>query len=201
MSPRVETPAFCRPLQVEEVPPEGLDLMISATEPERQALATADGLEGLAKLEASLHVAPWQKGGLAVTGEMRARIAQNCVVTLDPFETEIVEPIDVKFAPVVAGYERPPEVTASAARGRRRSAKSKQPPTPVVVFEGEDPPDPIVEGRVDLGALVAEFLALGLDPYPRRPGVEFEEIPGPAEPAESPFAKLQALKEKLPPRS
>jgi hypothetical protein len=154
----------------------------------------------LAKLEGSLHVAPWGKGGLAITGEMRARIAQICVVSLDPFETEIVEPIDVKFAPVAAD-ERPPELTASAARGRRRSAPSKEPPTPVVEFGGEDPPDPIIDGRVDLGALVAEFLALGLDPYPRKPGVEFQETPPPAEPAESPFAKLQALKEKLSPRS
>src|SRR5881397_2716942 len=92
--------AFSRPLSVQEVPPEGLDLAISATEAEREALAAQDGLEALAKLEASLHVAPWRVGGLAVTGEMRARITQICVVTLDPFESEIVEPIEVKFAPV-----------------------------------------------------------------------------------------------------
>ena len=32
----------------------------------------------------------------------------------------------------------------------------------------EDAPDPIVDGKVDLGALAAEFIALALDPYPRK---------------------------------
>ena len=35
----------------------------------------------------------------------------------------------------------------------------------------EDAPDPIVDGKIDLGALAAEFMILGLDPYPRKPGV------------------------------
>ncbi len=42
--------------------------------------------------------------------------------------------------------------------------------------EQPDPPDPIVNGRIDLGQLAAEFLALGLDPYPRKPGVEFAPV-------------------------
>src|SRR5947209_3702670 len=92
--------AFSRSLDVDEVPPEGLDLTISATEAERQALAAENGLEGLAKLEAQLQVTPSRGGGLVVTGEMRARVTQICVVTLEPFDSELVEAIDVKFAPV-----------------------------------------------------------------------------------------------------
>ncbi len=195
---------FSRALLVEEVPPEGVDLTISATEAERAAIAAEDGLEGLAKLEGSLHVASWQKGGLAVTGEMRARITQICVVSLDPFESEIVEPIDVKFAPIganaaPAGSDR---LSGSAARQHRRNAQLENAKTPAVEFEGEDPPDPIFDRRVDLGALISEFLALGLDPYPRKPGVEFEESPVAASgPPDSPFAKLEKLKANLPPRS
>ena len=33
-----------------------------------------------------------------------------------------------------------------------------------------------MNGRIDLGQLAAEFLALGLDPYPRKPGVEFAPV-------------------------
>ena len=40
----------------------------------------------------------------------------------------------------------------------------------------EDPPEPIVNGAIDLGALAAEFLMLGLDPYPRKPGAVFEPV-------------------------
>ena len=192
---------FSRPLIVEELPPEGLDLTISATEAERRALALRDGLEALTKLEGSLHVAPWRGLGLVVTGEMRARIAQICVVTLDPFESEIVEPIDVKFAPVQASHAPPPVASQGAgARSRRRAAEAEDLAPPKAEHEGEDPPDPIVGGQIDLGALVAEFLALGLDPYPRKPGVEFEGPQAPADEdgADNPFAKLQALKGILP---
>lgn len=192
---------FSRPLPIEEVPPEGSDLIISATQTEREAIAGADGLEGLAKLEGSLHVAPWQKGGLSVTGEMRARITQICVVTLEPFETEVVEPIEVKFAAETAranpGAADP--LPTKSARSRRVNRPAQA--APATAFEDDDPPDPIIDGRVDLGALVAEFLALSLDPYPRKPGVEFEPAPAAAsEAAENPFAKLEALKSKLPRR-
>ena len=35
-------------------------------------------------------------------------------------------------------------------------------------------PEPLIGGVVDLGALATEFLILGLDPYPRKPGAVFE---------------------------
>ena len=33
----------------------------------------------------------------------------------------------------------------------------------------------VIDGKIDLGALAAEFFALGLDPYPRKPGAIFDE--------------------------
>ena len=45
-----------------------------------------------------------------------------------------------------------------------------EPPTEMHEYE---PPDEIVNGQIDLGAITAEFLVLGLDPYPRKPGVDF----------------------------
>ena len=52
-------------------------------------------------------------------------------------------------------------------------------------LDGADPPDEIGNGRIDLGALTAEFLALGLDPYPRKPGVSFGES-APSDRSDSP---------------
>ncbi len=59
--------------------------------------------------------------------------------------------------------------------------------------QGEDPPDEIVGGTVDLGALTAEFLALGLDPHPRKPGVDFS-FEAADDRALSPFAVLEKLR-------
>src|SRR6185503_1586113 len=31
-----------------------------------------------------------------------------------------------------------------------------------------EPPEPLIEGKVDLGVVATEFLLLGIDPYPRK---------------------------------
>ncbi|HEY1452267.1 MAG TPA: DUF177 domain-containing protein, partial [Roseiarcus sp.] len=49
--------------------------------------------------------------------------------------------------------------------------------------------DPVIDGKIDLGALTAEHFALGLDPYPRKPGAEFVAPDEQAAP-DSPFAAL-----------
>jgi uncharacterized metal-binding protein YceD (DUF177 family) len=69
-------------------------------------------------------------------------------------------------------------------------------PPGAVNTEEEDDADPIEHGEVDLGEVVAETLALELDPYPRKPGEAFEEHIESVddEPEEqSPFAGLSKL--------
>ena len=46
---------------------------------------------------------------------------------------------------------------------------------------------------VDLGAVATEFLLLGIDPYPRKPGAVFDAPPA-GDPSSHPFAALAALK-------
>ena len=53
-------------------------------------------------------------------------------------------------------------------------------------------PEPLVGGVVDLGALATEFLILGLDPYPRKPGAVFE-APQDVNRDQGPFAALGRL--------
>ena len=38
---------------------------------------------------------------------------------------------------------------------------------------GDEPPGVVVDGEFDVGAVIAEYLSLAIDPYPRKPGVEF----------------------------
>jgi hypothetical protein len=54
------------------------------------------------------------------------------------------------------------------------------------------------DGRIDLGAIAAEHLALGLDPYPRAPGAEFADHIEDAARETSPFAALGLLKKEDP---
>lgn len=176
-------PLLSRPITVAATPPEGVDIEIVASESERAALADLNGLVAIPALTAKLRVRRWRGDGLEVEGEVRATVRQTCVVTLEPFHAAIAEPIHLRFAP-------PPE--ADRRRQREHQATTKEMAHEIDI-SGEDPPDPLIGGGVDLGACVSEFLTLALDPYPRKPGAQFQE-PAPADNAEaSPFATLRTL--------
>lgn len=152
---------------------------VEATPAERDALARDCDLPGIDSLSAAFRVRREGADGLHVTGTVTARVRQVCVVSLDEFASDLAEPVDVRFAPEAEVEE------LAAARAARPNGDDE---------ELEDLPDPIVNGRIDLGALAAEILVLGLDPYPRKPGIVFDEPADAAEPDESPFAALKALK-------
>lgn len=157
-----------------------LSVRIDATPAEREALARDIDLPGIAALGADLVVAREGTAGLRVTGRLQGEIRRVCVVSLDDFDTVVDEALDVHFAPEG-------EVEALVA------ARAARPPADDDVTE--DLPDPIVGGRIDLGALVAEILVLALDPYPRKPGIGFvEPAPHEGDATVSPFAGLGGWK-------
>jgi Large ribosomal RNA subunit accumulation protein YceD len=162
-----KAPQFSRLLAVETVPDTGLNTRVCATEAECALLATRCGVASVQSFVADFLVCKQGRGRFNVSGKLQARVIQICVVSLEPFESEIFADIDVEFAPC-----------------------GNQPPGPSST-QG-DPPDPIVDGQIDLGALAVEFLVLNLDLYPRKPGVVFEDadVGGKASERESPFAVL-----------
>jgi uncharacterized metal-binding protein YceD (DUF177 family) len=168
---------FSHPVPVEEIPEQGVDVSLSADEPTRQALAKADGLAALAALDADFHIARQGLSRFNVTGTVRAKITQTCVLTLEPFDSDLVEEVDVDFAD---------DATAAQAVAQADMLLGAQ-------AADRDPPDPIENGMIDLGALAAEFLALGLDPYPRKPGAEFAPVSDPHDVTERPFDVLKKL--------
>lgn len=168
----------------DRVTEKGQHVTVVAEDAARAALARELGCPAIADLSGRFHLR--RKGReVLVTGTVVARLTRTCVVTLEPFEVVVEEPVEVSFA-------EPRNVGPKPDAGRRRRPAPDEP-----AFEpGEDEddaPDPIVNGMIDLGALATEFVAIALDPYPRKPGAAF--VP-PAEAVEdvSPFAGLAALK-------
>jgi len=168
-------PIWSRKVSVEEVPETGLHVDLQADEPTRAALAQAAGLRDLPRLEASLDISRHGRGGLRVDGDLSATVGQSCVVSLEPIESEIREPIGVTFTPSAGG-----SLADESGEATMR-------------FGDAEPPEPLVGGEIDLGAIVTEFLMLGIDPYPRKEGVEFDP-PRQDDPTGHPFAALAALK-------
>ena len=170
---------FSRVIRVEAIPREGQTVTFEADAAEREALAAFLKLAPIEALSAALALTRSGSGGVKVTGAVHGELTQVCVVSLEPFPATVDEEIDVRFAPRAE----------DGAAGKPWT----EPESFSMTDEGE--PDPIVDGKIDLGALAAEFFALGLDPYPRKPGATFES---PEEPdaTVSPFAALAARMEK-----
>jgi uncharacterized metal-binding protein YceD (DUF177 family) len=171
-------PIWSRKVAVEDVPESGLHVDLEADGPTRAAIAQAAGLRDLMRLEASFDLSRHGRGGLRVDGEMSATVGQTCVVSLEPTESDIHESIDLVFTP------------SSGATLADESGEA------TMRFGDAEPPEPLIGGEVDLGAIVTEFLMLGIDPYPRKEGVEFEPPAGHDDPTDHPFAALAALKKR-----
>ena len=171
---------FMRMLAVETVPDTGLNITLCANEAECAALADAYGLVAVQTFEADFHVRKHGPESYEVSGVLHAFVTQTCGVSLEPFETLVSAPVEVNFTSSrqLLGGPASRKMTAAGAAN----------------FAGpQDPPDPIIDGRIDLGALAAEFLALNLDLYPRKPGVTFADmyVGGEASGTDSPFAGLR----------
>jgi len=162
------------PVAVEEIADAGQHFDLVADAPVRAAVAKVAGLRELTRFEASFDVTRRGSGGLHVAGKVSANVGQNCVVTLEPLANEVEETVDLLFEP----SSSVPETEGNAGRRRRDM--------------NLDDPEPLVGGIVDLGVLATEFLILGLDPYPRKPGAVFEQ-PHERKPDVGAFAALAQL--------
>jgi uncharacterized metal-binding protein YceD (DUF177 family) len=173
------------PVSVDQIPETGLHVAFTATEAQRAALASAGGLRTVEQAAASFELSHAGGGKVNVVGQVTARVGQTCVVSLDPIENQIDEPIDLIFAP-------------EADIPRLSSTVDDEAETDEI----PDPPEPIVNGMIDLGRVATDALFLGIDPYPRKPDAVFDRPEVAADAEDHPFAALKALKAgKTPPDS
>lgn len=151
-------------------------LKLAPDEAARARMAEELNLDRIESLNAHLTVTQANSGLVNVEGTLNARLSPICVVSLEPFDETISETLSVRFAP-----------EGLIDKMTKRAEENGD--------EDFEAPDPIVDGAIDFGALLTEFLALSLDPYPKKPGAAFKGG-DPVEPPRSPFAALAALKPK-----
>lgn len=162
-------------LESDRIRPAGLHLDYAPDMTERAALASALGLAAIDTFSVRFEL---QRRGrkVHVKGTLTADVDYICVVSLDAFPARISEPFSVMYEEV--------------ARSRNRGGSSGEIEVPL----DDDAPEPIENGKIDLGAIAQEFLALALDPYPRKPGASLSEtVPDEAETVPSAFSRLAAL--------
>lgn len=167
------THGFLRNVAVNKINEPGLVVDVVANEEERARIAAYLELLGVQSLAAKVNVVRWRKGVL-VSGRFSADVTQACVVTLDPVEGHIEGDFERRFLP---------DTPQAGAREVQ------------VDPEGEDPAEPL--GReIDLGEILVEELSLGLDPYPRKAGVEYAAEQDTVAKRDNPFAVLSKLQGK-----
>ncbi|CCG42146.1 YceD family protein [Magnetospirillum molischianum] len=177
MIPPGDVPEFSRPIRIDQLPSKLSRHRLEADPVERVALADRFGLVALESLTAEIEINPPTRRGLVrLQGRLHAQVVQTCVVTLVPLAAAVEAPFAMIFGPP---EDEDDEID--------------------LIWGGEDPPDPIEDGKIDLGEVVAEQLALALDPFPRAPGAAFEAPPDTDEAPTlkaSPFSALAALRQK-----
>ncbi len=178
-----DAPLFDAIVRIDRLPASGRDLQVALDEQTREELAKVLKISAIERFEASLVVVPL-RGGLRAQGRLLGRIVQPSVVSFEPVEQDIDEPVDRVFLPEPSDHK----------------------PTPgsevFVDLEDDDFPDHIDGPEVDLSALLIETLALAIDPYPRQPGESVESLGIDLKDEEpSPFAALAKLKKENDPEA
>jgi hypothetical protein len=176
----IVSPPLSRTLRVDELK-EGEERTIEVNRAEREAIASLLDLAALDNLTFAFRLHRRGEGRIALSGALAAAVIQTCVVSLEPVESALDVPVEVEFWPVPMIDDLAASPDEAASHGTL------------------DWPEPIVDGKIDLGPVIYETLATALDPYPKREGMSFEwsEARGAgAEPeeAEGPFAALKRLK-------
>ena len=184
--PEFSKSPISRAVTVSTLPTTGFSVRIDATEAERDELAEAHGLSSVDSFHAELELKRWRKDGVRMRGTIRAKIVQECIVTLDPVVSDLDIPVDAVFLPEDSPLRRPLDDDGAL----------------IVDPEGPDIPETFEGGTIDVGAIAEEFLELAIDPYPRAPGAELDEASstdddGGKDAGDNPFARLAALRDKL----
>ncbi len=150
----------------------GLDYERRASREQCAALAAELGIVSCQDLCLTARIFPLEDGRFRLEGRLHAKLQQSCVVSLDPVDEQLDEPIDIEFWPS--------EQLLAPIDGEQE------------ILAGEDP-EPIEAGHLHIGRLVEELVSANLAPYPRSPDVELEvsSSPGPEEQRrDGPFAAL-----------
>lgn len=178
-------PEFSRLFDLDHLDGAEATMAGEADESERQALARRFDLISLDRLAFEARVEAIEATGathsaIRLTVQFSADVVQACVVSLAPVKAHHSEQVVIEY------LRAPVDEKTSAA----------------VTFTPDepDPPEFLDSDKLDVGEVVAEHLALALEPYPRHPDAERLraeeglELPSRTNDDDHPFAALGKFK-------
>jgi hypothetical protein len=162
------TPELHRPILLDRIGPDGVDVVVDATPDECARLAERMQVPAVLSLSCRFCLVRESTTRVRADGHLSARVVQTSAVTAEDFEASLTEGFRIRFVPADEVNEDP---------------------------DLDDDDEVPYEGNtLDLGEAAAEQLALNLDPYPRAPGAELPSIDD--DEATTPFAALARLRDR-----
>lgn len=170
---------FTRIMTIEEAHRQIDPLIVTASTEECAAVAERFDWIGVSELAATLRFSG-EGTTLSIAGGARAVVQQACVATARPVTTRVDAPFAVRLVPMAQM-----EAEAEACEVELSDV--------ALDSIGYD------DARFDVADIIAETLALALDPWPRTPDADtWLQAHGViSEQAAGPFAALAALKDRL----
>lgn len=183
-SPEFE-PEFSRPVDVTSFGSKGRYFKFQATDKERYALASRYSVLSVGELDVECRITPAGKMTYKLNAEFKTKITQACGVSLEPVDDKIA----CKFTMTL-----------------RQSPGQKHKKLPEIDFNPEEEDTEIlISNLIDVGEMIAQYLSLEINPYPRLKNVTGKELGQNIvqeddmlldNEKKNPFAALKSLKHK-----
>jgi len=164
--PPVLAPEWSFPIEADKIQASPMKLSIKANDEARKHIAKRMNVLSVNSLQAELTLAREGGAKIHVTGTLNAAVQQECVVSGVPIDEKIAEEFDAWYA----DHDK----TILFAKARHDQSLKKGGIEMPILEESEDP-EPIIDGYIDAGELVTQYLSLALNPYPRAKGVRYEK--------------------------
>jgi hypothetical protein len=150
-----------------EIGPQIVHKKIAAGEADLKAVAKRLEIPAVTSLSAELTLqrVPSNKAVIHVQGLLKADVTQSCIISQAPVKNYIEEEFE-------GWYTDPTSFTSIAKAKHDRAGRTADVEIPIL-DEKEDP-EPMINGKIDLGDLVSQYLSLSLDPYPKAHGVKLD---------------------------
>lgn len=149
----IPEPEFSRPIETDQLKHGTSEKKLRANSDECDALKMRFSIDDLKQFSAQVQL---QRSGsgkrlkVNVSGHLEALLTQTCVVTLEPFVSQVKTEFNILFENNVVERDDHWDLD----------------------LKDEDPPEPIIDGVIDLGELVAQCLSLEIEQHPKKPGIE-----------------------------
>lgn len=154
-------------VEIEEIGAEPKTYTFEADERERVDLARRMGLVSIEAVKVGMTVQRVAGGVIHAMGHICADVTQSCVVSLAPVVAHIEDEFEGWFG------DRAKAVSFAKARNEREAKKAH---AELEILEEAIDPEPIVNGKADLGELATQYFSLAINPYPRAEGVSSQYI-------------------------